>query len=360
MYIENLTFKKSLEFLTLLEKNKLSCTEIVFSFYDKNKHQFITFENTKAVRSYYTENFRIFEACATGDFGVIEKFRAASNLYNFKTDFRVYDILGKCTVLPGKDFDKNRDAIRDSFKLKQKAKIEDALSDYKEYILKLRKIYIDGIYSPCYAEPGWSQGTSIWPRIFDDPLVVGQTIEAQDGELVLVDPNVPQNQNETIIELQSCSFPMDLGPDISDSTLSAYYVTSIDVPVLGGERLQSSIPILGNGTDIVVLSGQLALGNVADAINEAGITGLTGAPDTGKRFKVISLDGMSWTLTISVYDATRLEIGVFDLLEYWVYGSDQSVTVYDADGLDITSNYDGSEYFELEDFTVTCETIEAL
>ena len=36
--------------------------------------------------------------------------------------------------------------------------INKAVEEYREYFNELKKIYVTGIYSPCYAVTGWSQG----------------------------------------------------------------------------------------------------------------------------------------------------------------------------------------------------------
>lgn len=163
MYIENLTFNHAIELFKYLEKNKLECHSITISFYDRSKYQYITFKDTKELRKYFAVAFINFPKCKLGNFVSIEKFKINSTLYNFKSNYIVYDVLKSVKIITGKDSDINRNINRDPFITKQKILIEEALKKYIAAIIKLNLIYKGGIYSPCYAEPGWSKGTSIWP-----------------------------------------------------------------------------------------------------------------------------------------------------------------------------------------------------
>jgi hypothetical protein len=163
LYIEKLTLKHTVELFQYLEKNKLNCNSITISFYDKIRYQYITFSSSSDLISFYSTNYRKIPKCKVGDFIRLEKFKSESKLYNFKSNYIIYDIAKEPKVLLGKDSDINRNIDREAYIKKQKEVITTALSKYSITINSLYSMFKTGIYSPCYAEPGWSEGTSIWP-----------------------------------------------------------------------------------------------------------------------------------------------------------------------------------------------------
>ena len=102
MIIEALTFKLSLDFIKYLKKNRIDITDIRTKFFDKvqGSSEFVTYADVDALQNFYDKSYVPLDPCFLGD-----------------------------------------------------------LVEYREYFNELKKIYVTGIYSPCYAVPGWSQGT---------------------------------------------------------------------------------------------------------------------------------------------------------------------------------------------------------
>ena len=89
----------------------------------------------------------------------ISFFLATSELYNFTTEYKAIDVTDNLKLETGSSFDRQRNAGRKVFIDRQIQMIKNAVADYKKYYLELKQIYITGIYSPCYALPGWSENT---------------------------------------------------------------------------------------------------------------------------------------------------------------------------------------------------------
>ncbi len=159
MILEGITFKLALDFFTFLKKNRITCTNIKLDFFDKVKHEYIDFADVAALELYYNTNYKPIDNCILGDLVSIVYFLGSSELYNFTTDFRAIDVTENLKLETGSAFDLQRNSGRQVFINRQIQLIKNAVADYVKYFLQLRYIYVTGIYSPCYAEPGWSENT---------------------------------------------------------------------------------------------------------------------------------------------------------------------------------------------------------
>lgn len=161
MVIEALTFKLSLDFFTYLKKYKISVSKIRISFYDSSsqKTEFTDFTSIEEMELFYQKNYVPFDPCYVGDLASIELFLGDSKLYEFLTEYRAEDLTGKFKLTSGSAFDKQRNKQRSVLVNRQVSFINRAVEDYRKYWNELYRIYTTGIYSPCYAVPGWSEGT---------------------------------------------------------------------------------------------------------------------------------------------------------------------------------------------------------
>jgi|TARA_Y100000389_G_scaffold179733_1_gene194030 hypothetical protein len=157
--LEAITFKLALDFFIFMKKNRITCTSIKVDFFDRVKHEYIDFADVAAMQKYYDDNYKPIDNCFLGDLVSIQFFLATSELYNFTTEYRAIDVTEKFTLETGSAFDRQRNAGRKVFIDRQIQLIKNAVNDYLKYWRELRYIYITGIYSPCYAEPGWSENT---------------------------------------------------------------------------------------------------------------------------------------------------------------------------------------------------------
>ena len=159
MILEGITFKLALDFFTFLKKNRITCTSIKLDFFDRERHEFLDFADVSALEDYYRTNYIPLDNCNLGDLVSISFFLATSKLYNFTTEYKAIDVTGNLKLETGSSFDRQRNAGRKVFIDRQIQMIKNAVADYKKYYLELKQIYITGIYSPCYALPGWSENT---------------------------------------------------------------------------------------------------------------------------------------------------------------------------------------------------------
>ena len=161
MVIEALTFKLSLDFFVYLKKYKIKVSKIRLGFYDdaSGKTEFTDFSGIPEMELFYQSNYVPFDNCLVGDLVSVELFLGESNLYDFITEYRAEDLTDKFKLTSGSSFDIQRNSQRSVFTNRQIAFINRAVEDYRKYWNELSRIYTTGIYSPCYAQPGWSQGT---------------------------------------------------------------------------------------------------------------------------------------------------------------------------------------------------------
>lgn len=159
MIIEALSFKLALDFFKYLEKNRVYSTEIKIDFFDRIRHEYYDFANVAAMQEYWESNYIPIDNCFLGDLGGISFFRSTSDTYNFETNYKAIDVIGNYELVPGAAFDIQRNAQRKVFKERQKNFIDKTVAEYRAFYNELKFIYVTGIYSPCYAEPGWSENT---------------------------------------------------------------------------------------------------------------------------------------------------------------------------------------------------------
>ena len=159
MIVEAITFKLALDFFKFLKKNRINATSIKVDFFDRVKHEYVDFVDTAAMETWYNQTYIPLNNCNLGDLVSIQYFLADSNTYNFNTEYKAIDVTNKLNLTTGSQFDLQRNAGRQLLITRQKQLIENAVKEYVKYWAQLKYIYITGIYSPCYAVPGWSEGT---------------------------------------------------------------------------------------------------------------------------------------------------------------------------------------------------------
>ena len=159
MILEGITFKLALDFFIFLKKNRITSTSIKVDFFDKVKHEYIDFADVAAMDAYYKKTYIPLDNCFLGDLVSISFFLATSDLYDFRTEFKAMDVTNNLTLETGSAYDRQRNAGRQVLINRQIQLIKNAVADYVKYYLELKYIYVTGIYSSCYALPGWSENT---------------------------------------------------------------------------------------------------------------------------------------------------------------------------------------------------------
>jgi len=158
--IEALSFKLSLDFVKYLKKNRIVLNDIRLDFFDRESHEFIGFDNQEMMEYKYNESYLPLEKCDVGRVVSIQTFTAQSNTYNFDTSYKAIDVNSLSYKLtPLSSFDIQRNSNRKIFKDRQINFINNTVAEYVKFYNEIKYIYDTGIYSPCYAEPGWTENT---------------------------------------------------------------------------------------------------------------------------------------------------------------------------------------------------------
>lgn len=159
MIIEALSFKLALDFFKYLKKYRINANSIKIDFFDRVKHEYVDFVNLDEMQLYYDEYYVPINSCILGDLSSIQFFIAESDAYNFSTSYKAIDVVGSYKLEPGSGFDIQRNQQRQVLKDRQRNIINSAVEEYRRFHTELKNIYITGIYSPCYVEPGWTENT---------------------------------------------------------------------------------------------------------------------------------------------------------------------------------------------------------
>tara|TARA_R110002074_G_scaffold272410_1_gene444088 strand:+ start:912 stop:1493 length:582 start_codon:yes stop_codon:yes gene_type:complete len=161
LVVEALTFKLSLDFFVYLKKYKIVVSKIRIGFFDvaENKSTYTDFSSIDEMELFYQTNYVPFDPCFVGDLVSIQVFIGESNLYEFTTEYRAENITKVFKLTSGSSFDIQRNKQREILTNRQIGFINRAVEDYRKFWNEINRIYTTGIYSICYAEPGWSEGT---------------------------------------------------------------------------------------------------------------------------------------------------------------------------------------------------------
>lgn len=197
MIIEALTFKLALDFTKYLKKNRIYLSNVKLDFFDRTRHEYVDLADLSAMQAYYDQNYVPLDNCVLGSIVGIQLFRADSNTYDFPTTYKAIDVLGRVTVTPGAGFDRERNGQREVLKQRQLTLINNTVQEYLKFYNELRFIYLTGIYSPCYAEPGWSENTW-WLRSLREALVSStneSSFPYSSAKISLKPPAIAANQS---------------------------------------------------------------------------------------------------------------------------------------------------------------------
>ena len=161
MVVEALTFKLSLDFFVYLKKYKIAVSKIRIGFFDIaiNKSTYTEFSSIDEMELFYQTNYVPFDPCFVGDLVSIQVFIGESNLYDFTTEYRVENVTKDFKITSGSSFDIQRNKQRQVLTNRQIGFVNRAVEDYQKFWNEINRIYTTGIYSICYAIPGWSEGT---------------------------------------------------------------------------------------------------------------------------------------------------------------------------------------------------------
>ena len=159
MILEAISFKLALDFFTYLKKNGVISNTIKMDFFDRVKHEYTNFATIEDMQSYYNLNYIPIDNCTLGDLRSIQSFLSISNTYNFDINYKVNDVTRNLVINQSSGFDIQRNSQRAVFKDRQLNLIKNTIGEYLSFYNEIKRIYITGIYSPCYAVPGWTENT---------------------------------------------------------------------------------------------------------------------------------------------------------------------------------------------------------
>jgi hypothetical protein len=159
LILEAISFKLALDFFIYLKKNGIVSNTIKVDFFDRVKHEYVNYNSIEDMQSYFNLNYVPIDTCNLGDLCSIQSFLSISNTYNFSINYKVNDVIGNLSINQGSGFDIQRNSQRDVFKQRQLNLLKNTIGEYLSFYNEIKKIYITGIYSPCYAVPGWSENT---------------------------------------------------------------------------------------------------------------------------------------------------------------------------------------------------------
>jgi hypothetical protein len=172
MLFEITSFQLIHNFFQHLKKNKIDSKDIRVSFFDgKEKRVHTNLIDDNYLFTYYVSSYMVPHNCKLGRFSKIEQFNCQSMLYDFVTKFEVIDPTNKLKIKQGSDFDINRNDQRVIYRERQREKLENICNKYMVLSNALESEYLDvlnnysEVYSPCYAEPGWSEHTLVLKKI---------------------------------------------------------------------------------------------------------------------------------------------------------------------------------------------------
>lgn len=157
--IEEISIKLILDFLTHLKKSRIILSDIKVDFYDRQSHTFLTYNNLASVSNDYYNKYVPSNKEKLGSLVGIQQFLAVSDISNFSISYSVNDMLGSYQIRSTNSFDIKRNSQRQLLKNHQLEFLKSIIDEYIIFYNMIRSIYIDGIYSPNYAIPGWTQGT---------------------------------------------------------------------------------------------------------------------------------------------------------------------------------------------------------
>lgn len=111
------------------------------------------------MQDYWNDVYQIIDDCELGDLCSIQQFSSTSDTFSFNTGYLVSDVSGNYSIIPNRSFDLDRNDQYSQTAQRQVNFLNRTIGEYQDFYNQIKYIYETGIYSPCYAEPGWSENT---------------------------------------------------------------------------------------------------------------------------------------------------------------------------------------------------------
>ncbi len=159
MLTEAVSFELAYRFFETLDKIKITTNLIKMIRYNGSKNFITQYASLAAMQVDLLSNYKYIDSCASSDIWYISYFECQSVLYNFTTKYTGTDIIGQYNLIYGKDSDVNRNTAYQSALNTQKSTINNLIIQYRSNFNSTNAVYLSGLYSPCYAEAGYSEGS---------------------------------------------------------------------------------------------------------------------------------------------------------------------------------------------------------
>lgn len=163
--IELLTFKLIIDLFDELRVYNMEIKEVQIFLWKKQtrQYQYFTFDSYEALYDFYVNRYAPFDLYRVfGDIWGVNWFTVTSDLDpTYTMSFGAYDVSDNYYIRDISQFDNQRNSVWSSSKERQIGYLDDTVSRYGVYWRELYDIYLSGIYSVCYAEPGWTTHITI-------------------------------------------------------------------------------------------------------------------------------------------------------------------------------------------------------
>lgn len=184
--IELLTFKLIIDLFDTLRVHQMEIREVQIFLWKKQtrQYQYFTFDSYDSLYDFYIDRYAPFDLCRVfGDIWGVNWFVVDSELDpTYTMAFGAYDVSGNHYIRDISEFDNQRNSVWQSSKERQYGYLDDTVAKYHLYYHELYEIYLHGVYSLCYAEPGWTTHTTIL-QSYRDMLFPANTVDFDDRYL---------------------------------------------------------------------------------------------------------------------------------------------------------------------------------
>jgi len=146
------------------------------------QYQYYTFSSYDELYDFYIDNYYPFDICAWfGDIWAVNKFTVQTQLDpTYTMSMSAFDVNGNAYVQDTSQYDTDRIGAWAPSKERQISFLEMTVGEYSAYYQELYGIYLTGVYSVCYAVPGWTEHTTVL-QSYRDMLFGNENNEGNGG-----------------------------------------------------------------------------------------------------------------------------------------------------------------------------------
>ena len=162
--IEILTLKLAIDLFDHLRTYRMELSMVQVYLYKKrtNTYQYFTFYSYDELWNFYYNRYAPFDLCEYfGDIWMVNKFTVKTELdTSYMMSVSAFDVSGLHPwVHEYIEYDTDRNGVWSTSMERQRELVQSIVNEYNVYYRELYEIYLHGVYSVCYAEPGWTTHT---------------------------------------------------------------------------------------------------------------------------------------------------------------------------------------------------------